>query len=109
MVIRVVQSENILLRFLRRGHADDGCSCNHRAVPPSDIGYYRCACWHVACRHRIALFVLTILVVNMVSRTNQGMCEHFINMCVYFSIRQAIHEAFSPCLYNRTYPNPIDM
>ena len=36
MVIRVVQSENILLRFLRRGHADDGCSCNHRAVPPSD-------------------------------------------------------------------------
>ena len=20
-----------------RGHADDGCSCNHRAVPPSDI------------------------------------------------------------------------
>ena len=36
MVIRVVQSENILLCFLRRGHADDGCSCNHRAVPPSD-------------------------------------------------------------------------
>ena len=34
-VIRVVQSENILLRFLRRGHADDGCSCNHCAVPPS--------------------------------------------------------------------------
>ena len=34
-VIRVVQSENILLRFLRRAHADDGCSCNHRAVPPS--------------------------------------------------------------------------
>ena len=20
-----------------RGHADDGCSCNHRAVPPSDV------------------------------------------------------------------------
>ena len=36
VVIRVVQSENILLRFLRRGHADDGCSCNHRAVPPSE-------------------------------------------------------------------------
>ena len=29
----MVQSENILLRFLRRGHADDGCS--YRAVPPS--------------------------------------------------------------------------
>ena len=28
-VIRVVQSENILLHFHRRGHADDG------AVPPS--------------------------------------------------------------------------
>ena len=39
-VIRVVQSENLLLRFLRRGHADDGCSCNHRAVPPS--GYSEC-------------------------------------------------------------------
>ena len=35
-VIPVVQSENILLCFLRRGHADDGCSCNHRAVPPSE-------------------------------------------------------------------------
>ena len=35
MVIRVVQSENILLHFLRSGHDDDGCSCNHRAVPPS--------------------------------------------------------------------------
>ena len=23
-----------------RGHADDGCSCNHRAVPPSDYGDY---------------------------------------------------------------------
>ena len=23
-----------------RGHADDGCSCNHRAVPPSDYAYY---------------------------------------------------------------------
>ena len=34
--MRVVQSENILLRFFRRGHADDGCSCNHRAVPPSE-------------------------------------------------------------------------
>ena len=30
----VVQTENILLCFLRSGHADDGCSCNHRAVPP---------------------------------------------------------------------------
>ena len=35
-VIRVGQSENILLRFLRRGHDDDGCSCNQRGVPPSD-------------------------------------------------------------------------
>ena len=23
-----------------RGHADDGCSCNHRAVPPSVVGFY---------------------------------------------------------------------
>ena len=22
-----------------RGHADDGCSCNHRAVPPSDVAF----------------------------------------------------------------------
>ena len=36
-LIRVVQSENILLRFLRRGHDDDGCSCNYCAVPPSDL------------------------------------------------------------------------
>ena len=35
-VMQVVRSENILLRFLHRGHADHGCSCNHRAVPPSD-------------------------------------------------------------------------
>ena len=34
-VIQVAQSENILLRFLHRGHDDDACSCNHRAVPPS--------------------------------------------------------------------------
>ena len=34
-VIWVVQSKNILLRFLRHGHADDGCSCKHRAVSPS--------------------------------------------------------------------------
>ena len=25
-----------------RGHADDGCSCNHRAVPPSDWGNLSC-------------------------------------------------------------------
>ena len=34
-VIRAAVGSVILLRFLRRGHADDGCSCNHRAVPPS--------------------------------------------------------------------------
>ena len=39
-VIRVVQSENILLRFLRRGHADDGCSCNHRAPPPPIYSFW---------------------------------------------------------------------
>ena len=38
-VIRVVQSENILLRFLRRGHADD-----HRAVPPP-------VTIHLTCHH----------------------------------------------------------
>ena len=31
-----------------RGHADDGCSCNHRAVPPSDhtfsFGYLTITC-----------------------------------------------------------------
>ena len=31
-------AKTFLLRFLRRGHADDGCSCNHRAVPPSVNG-----------------------------------------------------------------------
>ena len=41
-VIRVVQSENILLRFLPRGHADDGCSCNYRAVPLSDYNKFDC-------------------------------------------------------------------
>ena len=30
----MVQSENILLRFLCPGHAGDGCSCNHRSIPP---------------------------------------------------------------------------
>ena len=29
-VIRVVQRENIFLRFLRRGHAGDGRRCNRR-------------------------------------------------------------------------------
>ena len=33
--IRVVQSDHILPRFLRRGHVDDCCSCNHRTVSPS--------------------------------------------------------------------------
>ena len=30
-----------------RGHADDGCSCNHRAVPPSDIFIQENACQNV--------------------------------------------------------------
>ena len=30
---------NILLCFLRHGHADDGCSCNHRAVPPVSMSW----------------------------------------------------------------------
>ena len=31
-VIGVAQSENIMLRFLRHGHDEDGCSCNHRTA-----------------------------------------------------------------------------
>ena len=36
-VIWLAQSETLLLRFLRRGHDDSGCSCNHHAVCPSDL------------------------------------------------------------------------
>ena len=41
-----------------RGHADDGCSCNHRAVPPSDWGCLNlglCAAgWaHFMCHHKL--------------------------------------------------------
>ena len=35
-VIQVVQSENILLRFLLHGHGDDGYSCIHCAASTSD-------------------------------------------------------------------------
>ena len=48
--IRVVQSENILLYFLHRGHDDDGRSCNHRAVSPSAMCRY--ICWLKA-PHRV--------------------------------------------------------
>ena len=36
-IISVVQSKNLLLRFLCRCH-ENGCSCNHRAGFPSDAG-----------------------------------------------------------------------
>ena len=44
--------------------------------------------------------------------TKVHLCEYFIILPyidMYCSIRQALHESFSPCLYIRTYPNPIDM
>ena len=29
-----------------RGHADDGCSCNHRAVPPSEFAWRQLSLWY---------------------------------------------------------------
>ena len=51
---------NILLRFLRRGHDDDGCSCNHRAVPPSDLYKTVALCDVADNKSSMAIFSITV-------------------------------------------------
>ena len=71
----MVQSENILLRFVRRGHADDGCSCNHRAVPPVSMCTICTICTKCTqCRQYKIEFVVNelkdLIILKHMSKTN---------------------------------------